>query len=221
MAIGYREQQQRKRTVKRQLRIGNILGFVMLAIAITFDAIQVAVQVFHVVPIAGTALALILPMFIGIWASWIIFPLWFRFQQVQLLSGWLTVLRVAGFLVAAIGEFVTFVNSLPLISISVLINLILVRLEDVFKSKEKLEAALREAKNPRERRTLQAKMRKHFIQGRPYDYQQPQEAVAPESPRKGKPKSVRAMDIGRTPDSTLPANYNVSRPFDRSRKKAA
>lgn len=133
---------EQRKQAQGKVHINNLTAFFMLAVAALIEGVQFALSFLHVLPVVGTALALVLTIYLGIVASWFIFPLWYALCGVSA-NRWFAILRFLAFLIPAVGECMPFINALPLITTSVVINIVLSRRADAKERKEQEEAQKR------------------------------------------------------------------------------
>lgn len=113
-------------------RISLVWACVLIGTAALLDLLQILFSFFHVVPVVGTALALVITGYIGVSASMILFPFWLKLQfGIHWFSGKNATLKLMALGFPIIGELVPLINALPLIVAGVTLQIFISRAEDI------------------------------------------------------------------------------------------
>lgn len=112
-----------------RMRVGNLMGGALIALAFLFDLIQFLVSFLHVVPWVGNAIAFVVALFITCFA-YITFGIWFALLRVNYFTGKQAALKILT-LIGTLGlELIPLIDTLPAITAGVITMVLVSRLED-------------------------------------------------------------------------------------------
>jgi hypothetical protein len=122
-------------TTEKRIRIGAMQGIFMIGVALTIDGVQFLI---NLIPLVGWIIASILSIGVAL-----MFWYWFKLNGVSFLRGKAALLRVATISTGTIVEIIPIFNSLPAWTATVVVMLIIVKLEDeMYNVKNKLKGAV-------------------------------------------------------------------------------
>lgn len=113
---------------KKKQRINIVVAFFMMVVAVLFDLAQFLISFFHVIPVAGNAIAVVFTWFLSI-VSAFSFGLWFALLGVSYF-GKNSGKKLAIVLGSTVAELVPIINALPAISLGVFLLILQTKLED-------------------------------------------------------------------------------------------
>jgi len=114
---------------RHKARIGNVNAGLMVGAALLFDLLQFVFSFFHIIPVVGNAVALIVAWYIAAFAL-VVFGVWFALCGVNYFTGKRSAQKLLTAFSAVIIELVPFVNALPAITGGVIAMIIATRIED-------------------------------------------------------------------------------------------
>lgn len=140
---------------KWPVRINTLTGLSLIAVMGLFDAVQMVLPLFHVIPLAGTAVGFLGPFILGSTGT-IILIMVFALGRVHFLDGKRAIQKVGAMLGPAAFEMVPFLSTLPMLTTGAIQTFVISRLED----RETYEKEAREQLNRIHAREMEAERMK-------------------------------------------------------------